>query len=108
MKTRLLLLLAAVILLTTAPAVLAQPFDCNRCVPLPTLHCAQAFHVFGFTECVVDETGCHLTGEECGPWVSAPALASEYVVASVERVDEPTAAASAPLVAPDDTQPLTH
>jgi hypothetical protein len=57
---------------------------------------------------VIDETGCHLTGEECGPGISAPALASEYVVASVERVDEPTAAASAPLVAPDDTQPLTH
>jgi len=108
MKTRnILLLFATVILLTSASAVMAQPFDCNRCVSLPTPHCAAAIKVFGMTTCDVDATGCHLSGEECGPGISASALASDYVVASVERIDEPKTA-SAPLVADADPEPLTR
>jgi hypothetical protein len=107
MKIRNILLLFAAVILLTSSAVIAQPFNCNRCVPLPTLHCAQAFRVNGFTTCVVDETGCHLSGEECGPFISAPPLASEYVVAAVERIDEPKTV-SAPLVAPDTTEPPTR
>jgi hypothetical protein len=107
MKTRnILLLFAAVILLTTSSAVMAQPFSCNRCTPLAPSHCARAFKVDGFTTCVVDETGCYLSGDQCAP-ISAPPLASEYVVATVERVDEPKTA-SAPLVAPDATEPPTR
>jgi len=103
MKTRILLFFVAVILLTMAPAAMAQ--YCKRCVPNPTLHCANAINVFGYPDCFVDETGCHLDGELCDPGASAPALASEYKVAAVERVDEPKPGESAPLVEPSETEP---
>jgi len=107
MKTRNLLLLFAAVILITSSAVMAQPYACNRCTPLAPSHCAQAFKVDGFTTCVVDETGCHLSGDQCAPVAAGPALASEYVVAAVERVDEPKTV-SAPLVAPDTTEPSTR
>jgi hypothetical protein len=106
MKTRILLLFATIVLLTIAPAAMAD--GCFRCVPLPTPHCVNAFHVDGFTICFVDETGCHLDGAQCAPMGSEAALSSEYKVASVERIDEPQAPASpTPLVAPE-TEPPTR
>lgn len=109
MKTRnVLLIFAAVLLLLTASAALADPFPCNRCVNVPTPHCVQAFHAFGHLECTVDADGCHLSDDECGgPGLSESALASEYVVASVERIDEPQAANGQPAT-PAVTGPLTR
>ncbi|MEA2336559.1 MAG: hypothetical protein QOE82_566 [Thermoanaerobaculia bacterium] len=106
MKTRIPLFFVAVILLVMAPAAMAG--DCKRCAGIPTQNCVNAFHVIGFLECFVDETGCHLDGEQCAPMGNEPALASEYTVAAVERVDEPQTPATTPLVAPAETENPTH
>jgi hypothetical protein len=102
MKTcRLLLFFVVVILLTMAPAAMAD--TCKRCAGIPTQSCVNAFHVDGFTICWVDETGCHLDGAQCAPMGAETALASEYTVATVERIDEPQATDGKALVAPTDT-----
>ena len=83
------LLVAVVIVLSAAPAVQA----CERCKLVEPetgeLWCVGS--LWGRTECE-DYTGtCILSGDPCGPGFAA-ALSSEYLVASVERLDEAPAA----------------
>lgn len=74
------------IAITVAPSAMAQ--YCKRCVSYPTYRCVNAIRVFGYPECVADETGCTFAGELCEPQSAAASLASEYSVASVERIDD--------------------
>ncbi len=99
MKTRnVFLLFAGVILLTMAPSAMAQAM-CMRCQLAPP-QCVRAFHTVGNLGCFTDATGCHLFDDPCGP-SSAAALASDYVVVSVERTEELQPAQRAQFVAPE-------
>jgi hypothetical protein len=103
MKTRLsLLFFAAVILLMMAPGAMAQ--YCKRCSGGA---CVNAIRVFGYPICFTDASGCHTDGEQCDPVSSETALASEYTVAAVERVEEPQPTSRDPLPAPPDTDAHT-
>lgn len=98
--------LLAVVMLSVAIGPAAMASYCYRCkiVPLPEVsycieHTSQQF--MGWTECYEDETGCFVSGDRCYGQVAelSTPLTTEYAVASVERLDEPTTAASATLVA---------
>jgi hypothetical protein len=82
------LFFSGVILLTMAPAAMAQ-VECMRCQLTTPPKCVRAFHAFGNLGCVVDETGCHLFDEECGGPNAATSFASDFTVVSVERTEEP-------------------
>jgi hypothetical protein len=85
-----LLVLAAVLAL--APAAMAS--DCLRCKPIQQL-CVPT-DVGGFEICVPHTVGC--SGDfYC--YDQPAALASEFTVAAVERLDEPRTAAAETLVA---------
>jgi hypothetical protein len=86
------LMLVLGIAMTVAPSAMAQ--YCQRCASYPTYHCVNTIRVFGYPECVADETGCTFQGDVCEPQTAAASLASEYTVASVERIDEPAVRAA--------------
>lgn len=99
MKKQWILLLVLAIALTSAPAAMAA--HCQRCRPL-TQSCGPAPN-FGYQTCEWDvfENNCYLV-TACGSHLNAAPsepLASEYTVASVERLDEPNAPADATQVA---------
>jgi hypothetical protein len=99
MKKRLIPLLVFTIVLAVAPAAIAN--HCERCRPV-IQDCA-IFSNFGYELCYWDAAGCHVE-TPCGDHATAPDdLASEFTVASVERVDESQAAASETLVASLET-----
>ena len=100
MKKRLIPLLVFTIVLAVAPAAMAN--HCERCPPL-LQQCVPTSN-FGWEICFVDETGCHRENP-CGDHFLQPEtdLASEFTVASVERIDEPQIAASETQVASLET-----
>lgn len=106
MKRYGILLLVAAIALASAPAAMAK---CQRCKPA-ILGCAQTATGWEYCEWTWDNN-C-ITHTACGSLLAAaPAesLAAEFTVASVERLDEPQATASEPLVASLETPaPVTH
>lgn len=88
MKKRVTLLLVLAIAITTAPAALAN--HCKRCRPL--WEACQSGLTSGFVNCEWDDsTGTCITSTACSHTTAAQLqpLASEFVVASVERLDEP-------------------
>ena len=89
MKKRLLSLLVLAIALTVTPAAMAD--HCEGCRPL-TQTCGPRLN-FGWEICYWDVEGCHLE-LPCGDHTPSftGALASEFTVASVERLDEPATA----------------
>ena len=82
MTKRVIFLLILSIALATAPAAMAQCFKCkvinHTCPPTTT---------GGFDLCYWMGVDC-IIGEYCGGLAATPPLASEYQVASVERLDE--------------------
>ena len=101
----LLLLFAAIVLVTMAPAAMAQ--YCKRCATFPNAHCVDAIRVIGYPDCVSGDFTCELSGDPCDPppGIAAASFAADYKVAAVERIDEPRPAASAPLTSPAETEP---
>lgn len=98
MKKRLLALLVLTIVMTIAPAAMAD--HCARCRPVAQT-CAPASN-YGWDSCYRDEVeGICYVDTPCGDHVAALStpLAAEFAVASVERLDEPQTAAAATLVA---------
>lgn len=100
MKRMVPLVAIAILLLTVAPA--AQAIDCWKCKAFPVAQIKRCVEAFGvrptFTECYdIGEDDCETAGEECDPETAAISLATDYRVASVERLDEP--AANAALIA---------
>ena len=95
MKVKVPLLLAAM-LLAIAPAAMAN--HCKNCSPAPATTCMTVPR-FGFAVCYYDAAGCHID-LPCGNHNAPVApLATEFTVASVERLDEPQTAAPETLVA---------
>ena len=87
MKKRMTLLLVLAIALATAPAAMAN--HCKRCRPL--WEACQSGLTSGFVNCEwSDEIGNCVTSPSCSHLTAAVVapLASEYAVASVERIDE--------------------
>ena len=83
MKKRVIFLLILSIALATAPAAMAECFKCkvlnHTCPPTTT---------GGFDFCYWMGVDC-IIGEYCGTLAAVQPLASEFQVASVERLDEP-------------------
>lgn len=106
MKKRLMLLLTlAVIVLTLAPAAMAD--HCNRC-RTPTGGVPQCFPATtgGYPICEATATGCTFSGTWCtGPHpFTDDDFGADFVVASVERLDEqPQPRADEPRVASLET-----
>jgi hypothetical protein len=101
MKKRLIPLLM-VVGMTMAPSAMAS--HCERCgVQGTEPACKPAVLIAGWATCVVDASGCWVA-DPCEPHGAAlNALATEFTVASVERLDEPNAKPSEPLVASLET-----
>lgn len=89
MKRILPLAVVAVMFVLAAPAAFAN--HCERCRASTTVfQCIPSPVLPGQTECYADETGCWTSGIQCGPHTLASVpLATDYAVASVERLDEP-------------------
>jgi hypothetical protein len=83
MMKRVIPLLILAVVLTTAPTAMAQ---CLRCPPSPV--CSPAPPGAGFEICYYIGSSC-IAQNYCGNSAAAAPLASEYVVASVERADDP-------------------
>lgn len=95
MKKRLIPLLVLTLIIATAPAAMAN--HCLRCKPIVE-DCVGIFN-FGFLFCEWDIDHC-VTSDPCGSHLLPEApLATDFVVASVERLDEPNKDASKTLVA---------
>ncbi|HEX7808821.1 MAG TPA: hypothetical protein VF608_08850 [Thermoanaerobaculia bacterium] len=104
MKKRVTLLLVLAIALATAPAAMAN--HCKRCRPL--WEACQSGLTSGFVNCVWDDSinNC-VTSTSCSHALSAQIepLASEFAVASVERLDEPQSNPTDTRVASLETAP---
>jgi hypothetical protein len=104
MKRSVVLVVGIMLLVGMAPAAFAD--HCQRCRAFPlqgTVACVAAINFFpGYPECwEISDTQCEFAGEQCvahGGGGLLP-LATEFTVASVERLDEPATAAGATLVA---------
>ena len=101
MKRAASLFFAAAVLLTLAPAALAN--HCYNCkfYPEPTTEPPQCIRYYNYAFMYCEEN--YDTGEcdvefACGNHTLAP-LASDFAVASVERLDEPRTSASDTLMA---------
>ena len=103
--TKRIALLVVVLTVFAAPALMAD--HCFRCKIVPEPEISYCIYYtnpnfqIGWTECYSDENGCYTSGSRCygHPVTASTALAAEYTVASVERLDEPPAAAANPVVA---------
>lgn len=106
MKKQWILLLVVAITLASAPAAMAR---CQRCKPA-LLACGDAATGWEYCEWTWDNN-C-ITHTACTSFTGAERpepFAAEFTVASVERLDEPQAAASETLVASLATPaPVTH
>ncbi|HEX6096898.1 MAG TPA: hypothetical protein VF432_11285 [Thermoanaerobaculia bacterium] len=86
MRKPLLLLLAVIAVFFAAPAALAD--HCVRCsFPPPSTTCVWG-SVLGRTDCDDSSGICETFGDMCNHQTAALTLASEFEVASVERIDE--------------------
>ena len=107
MKKHLILLLVVAIALTSAPAAMAK---CQKC-KIALLSCAEV-ETGGYVYCEWTWDNNCIQHDPCTSLqAAAPSepLAAEYTVATVERLDEPQAAASETLVASIETPaPVTH
>ena len=108
MKRILPLVVVAVMLVVAAPAAFAN--HCERCrVSTTVFQCISSPVLPGQTECFADETGCRTSGIQCGPHTLASVpLATDYAVASVERLDEPAQPADETRVAVLAARPATR
>lgn len=100
MKKRFIPLLIVALLLTIAPAAMAN--HCKLCAidSQGFSYCRTAVSLPGHTWCIADGETCQSSGVWCTPHGFAPELASEFTVVSVERLDEePKPAANQTLVA---------
>ncbi|HYC91508.1 MAG TPA: hypothetical protein VEO54_19975 [Thermoanaerobaculia bacterium] len=103
MKKLLISLLLFSIALAAAPAAMAE---CLRCRPL--LKKCVAATVDGWESCYW-ANDCIFAGEYCTVSQAAvQPLASEFQVASVERIDEPQPATNEPRVASLEPAPAAH
>lgn len=102
MKMRAISLLVLTLVVATAPAALAA--HCLRCRP-DRQTCVTASN-YGFELCNWDSEGMCYGENFCGAHLAAApvALASEYQVASVERLDEQEPKTDEVLVASNDTK----
>jgi hypothetical protein len=102
MKKRMLLLFAAVMFLTIAPAAMAN--HCTRCGIRAEPHTIPPFcktnTAFGYLECSpnLETDDCDVFGT-CTHASAAVPLSTEYQVAAVERLDAPQTSAAQTLVA---------
>ena len=101
-KKRVVLLVAVALMIGAAPAALAE--HCLRCgwsAQLQEPVCKPAINMFaGWTECEDGGGTCSTSGTECEPHGSGLApLATEYTVASVERLDDAPDGADETLIA---------
>jgi hypothetical protein len=105
MRSRLAVLLVLACVLITAPAAMA----CEKCqFALGSVTCVETAR--GWVNCeVIDVNWCNVS-ISCGFGLTEPEpLAAEFTVASVERLDQPQAAASETLVASLETPAcVTH
>jgi hypothetical protein len=86
MKKRLIPLLVLILVASIAPSAMAN--HCERC-KLVANECAWVAD-YGWAICDYDTGGNCYTQNRCGPHAAAvQPLASEFMVASVERIDEP-------------------
>jgi hypothetical protein len=86
MKKRLIPLLAVIAI---AFAAVPDAQACVRCQFSVDYSTCKWGTLFGSTDCD-DSTGqCVLSGESCRQSAAAAPLATEYAIASVERIDEP-------------------
>jgi hypothetical protein len=111
MKRAILLLFVVAILLTVAPTAMAN--HCKACKlypypmdPPPPPQCIR-YSNYGFQFCEEDYVlGECIVSDPCGNHLAAVTpLASEFAVASVERLDDPRTATSETLVASALTAP---
>lgn len=97
-------LLALMLVVIAAPAAMAD--HCVRCeFAVPSVDCVWGTRV-GRTECDTINGVCQTFGDPCSHQTASAALASEFQVASVERIDEapaPDEALVASLEAPQPT-----
>lgn len=98
MIKRLIPLLVLTLIVTIAPAALAD--HCERCKPVSQTCGPAITSSSGYEICFEDAFGCHVEFP-CGPHLQATPepLAAEFTVASVERLDEPNPPASETLIA---------
>ncbi len=85
--------LAVVVALLVAAAPSAFATHCKRCRPTPPpFECVPVLVLPGQTECHADGETCWTSGVQCSPHPPnlAISLSSEYAVAAVERLDEPS------------------
>ena len=85
MKRSLLVLLIVAVFMTVAPTAMA-----DHCVTCRNLKCSIAF-TGGYLSCTQLANGCSLSGG-CGgphPFTEEEFFATEFTVASVDRLDEP-------------------
>ena len=109
--TKRMVLLAGIVMIALSAAPDAMALSCERCRFYPVWGewaCITPPPLLGGYEfCSEGGWWCETSGEYCPPTGGGAALASEYTVASVERLDEPDRAASATLVAQNEiAQPL--
>ncbi|HET8772472.1 MAG TPA: hypothetical protein VFP80_01725 [Thermoanaerobaculia bacterium] len=91
---------AAVVALLIAAAPSAFADHCERCRSAPPpFECVPVLVRPGQTECIADADSCWTSGIQCSPHSGRLALAAEYTVASVERLDEPGSPAEGARVA---------
>lgn len=93
MKRTIPLIAIAIFLFTLAPAAQADCWKCRH-YPLQGIkRCVPAFGPnFNFTLCWdVGEDDCATGGSPCSPELAMTSFATDYRVASVERLEEPAA-----------------
>jgi hypothetical protein len=96
MKRRIISLLVLAVVLTGAPAAMAD--HCDRCRPIDN-ECVPAIN-YGFEICWHPGTEYCVLENPCGDHRAEPEpLAAEFTVASVERLDEPHTTASETIIA---------
>jgi hypothetical protein len=109
--TKRIVLLTALVLIVLSAAPVAMANHCFRCRFYFTEHEYDCFPLpgpvlGGRPFCAEGGTWCETWGDECAPHTASIApLASEYSVASVERLDEPANGANETLVAQTPTAP---
>lgn len=104
MTKRIVLLSAAALIVVLSAAPDAMANHCFRCKWVAGAQEFDCVPVFGSTPgrpiCETDGITCQTSGNQCAPHTaSITPLASEYTVASVERLDEPNSGSSETLVA---------
>ena len=105
MTKRIVLLAAAALIVVVSAAPDAMASHCFRCKLFQQeLDCVAATGTTpGYPVCETDGITCQTSGTRCTPHSASAPLASEYQVASVERLDEPNSGVAETLVAQNQT-----